>query len=69
MDLERTLSKYSELETDGGNLGIRMKRVWKRLRLEPEDIRELRDRITSNISLLSTYIGCISRYLSIVTFG
>jgi hypothetical protein len=64
-DLEKTLDKYGELQTHGGNLGKRVKRVWKRLKWEPEDIRELRDRISSNVTLLNTYTTRISGYLSI----
>jgi peptidoglycan hydrolase CwlO-like protein len=64
-DLEKTLDKYDELQTHGGNLGMRVKRVWKKLKWEPEDIRELRDRITSNVILLNTYITRISGYLFI----
>jgi hypothetical protein len=68
-DLEKTLGKYGELEASGGSLGQKMKRVWKRLKWEPEDIRELRDRIISNVTLLNTFLGRISRYLSISPFG
>jgi peptidoglycan hydrolase CwlO-like protein len=68
-DLEKTLDKYDELQTHGGNLGKRVKRVWKKLKWEPEDIQELRDRITSNVTLLNTYIARISRYLSISLFS
>ena len=68
-DLEKTLDKYDELQTHGGNLGKRVKRVWKKLKWEPEDIRELRDRITSNVTLLNTYIAQISGYLSISLFS
>lgn len=44
-------------------MSTKAKRVWKRLNWEPEDIRELRDRITSNVLLLSTFLGGISRQL------
>jgi hypothetical protein len=68
-DLEKTFDKYDELETYGGNLGKRVKRVWKKLKWEPEDIRELGDRIISNIILLNIYIIQISGYLSISLFS
>ncbi len=67
-DLEETLNKYSELQTHGGKMGERVKRVWKRLKWEPEDIRELRERISSNVTLLNAYIGRISRYLFSLSF-
>lgn len=38
-----------------------MKRTWKRLKWEPEDIRNLRDRISSNIALLNAFNGCITQ--------
>lgn len=41
IDLEKTLAKYVELETPGGNIGKKVKRVWKRLKWEPEDICKL----------------------------
>jgi hypothetical protein len=60
-ELEKTVTKYSELEFRGGSLSKQAKRVWKRLRWEPEDVRELRDRITSNVALLNTFLGGILR--------
>jgi hypothetical protein len=51
--LKETLEKYQELGFDQKTFGKTSRRVWKRLKWEPEDIRELRSRITSNISLLS----------------
>lgn len=67
-DLEKALDKYSELGSSSGSLGKRMKRVWKRLQWEPEDIREFRDRIVSNITLLNAYLGRVSRLVSISPF-
>ncbi len=61
LDLEKTIGKYSESEHSGGNIGKKLRRVWKRLKWEPEDIKELRDRLTLNVTLLSGYIGQISR--------
>ena len=69
MDMKETLDKYGDLQTHGGNLGKRVKRVWKRLEFEPEDIRELRDRLTSNTTLLNIFIGQISRYSYFLPFG
>lgn len=63
LELDKILDKYSNLPTRGGSLGQRVKRVWKRLELEPEDIRQLRDRLTSNVTLLSTCIAQVSKYL------
>ena len=61
LDLEAVLDKYDDLNTGDTRLSRRMKRAWKRLEFEPDDIRQLRDRLTSNVALLTSYIGQISR--------
>ncbi|KAI9155586.1 putative ankyrin repeat protein [Paramyrothecium foliicola] len=61
IDIEETLSKYCELQSRDGNLGKRAKRTWRRLKWEPEDIRELRNRLTSNVVLLHTFINQMYR--------
>lgn len=38
-----------------------MKRAWKRLKWEPEEIKELRNRISSNITLLNAFNGQLNR--------
>ena len=58
-ELEKTLEKYGGLESSGGVLGDRMKRMWKRLKWE--DVSEFQDWIASNITLLNAFIGRISR--------
>ena len=60
--LVMTLEKYREEHCDG-SLNIGAKWVWKRLKWEPEDVRELRDRITSIVTLFNTFLGGISKYL------
>jgi peptidoglycan hydrolase CwlO-like protein len=59
--LEKTLDKYGELKSGSGSIGKRIKRVWKRLKWEPEDIKELRSRIVANVTLLNTFQGKIAR--------
>lgn len=39
------------------------RRVWKRLTWEPDDIQDLRSRVTLNISLLNAFNGSLMRYL------
>ncbi|WAO94686.1 NACHT domain-containing protein [Fusarium falciforme] len=39
--LEETLEKYRDLSSGNGKLRSRVKRVWKRINWEPDDIREL----------------------------
>ena len=68
IDLEKALNKYGELESSCGNLSTKVRRVWKRLKWEPEDIFELRGRTISNITLLNAYLGRASRYLPISPF-
>ena len=67
--LKETLDKYQELDSDPKcsgtkSFGFKFRRVWKRLRLEPEDITELRSRITSNITLLNTFNGQLTRFFA-----
>src|ERR1700712_1441105 len=54
-ELEFTLDEYDELKSSHGSVGKRMKRVWKRLEWEPEDIKQLRSRIGTNIGLLNAF--------------
>jgi len=42
-------------------MGKRVKRIWRRLKWEPEDIRELRSRISSNITLLNAFNNQLTR--------
>ncbi|KAL6354415.1 hypothetical protein LRP88_11746 [Fusarium phalaenopsidis] len=58
--LEETLDQYRDLNSGNGKLRSRVKRVWKRINWEPDDIRELRERITLNTMLLNTFLGGIS---------
>jgi len=60
-ELENTLSKYFELSSISKDVGKRVNKVWKRLKWEPEDIKELRSRISSNISLLSAFNSQLTR--------
>jgi hypothetical protein len=60
------LEKYEELgsdpkDGDPKSFRLKVRRGWKRLRWEPEDIKELRVRIISNISLLDVFNGQLTR--------
>ena len=59
--LEDTLKKYQELDSNPKPFGRKARRVWKRLKWEPEDIKELRSRIVANIALLNAFQGRITR--------
>jgi hypothetical protein len=63
-ELKETLERYQELDSDPNTFGRTSRRVWKRLEWEPEDIGELRSRITSNISWLNVFCGLLSKQLS-----
>ena len=54
-DCQHLLSKYSALESPGKDLKGRVTRASQRLTSEPEDVRDLRGRITSNITQLNRF--------------
>ena len=60
-ELNQTLDRYRVLERRQSDFTGKLKRVWKRVSLEPEDIRELRSRITSNVVMLEALNGRITR--------
>jgi hypothetical protein len=60
-ELEKLLDKYRELDSCPESVGKRVKKVWKRLKWEPEDIQELRNRISLNITLLNAFNGRLTR--------
>jgi hypothetical protein len=62
IELEKELDNHGELAVSQSGLRKKVKRVWQRHDWEPENIRELRNRITSNVTLLNTYLDGVSRY-------
>ena len=65
--LNKVLDNYQELGSeqkikDIGSLRYNIRRGWKRLKWEPEDIRDLRSRITSTISLLNAFNSILTLY-------
>jgi Cdc6-like AAA superfamily ATPase len=60
--LEKVLDKYRELDTSPKRIRDKSRRVWKRLKWEPDDIRDLRLRIVSSIGLLNAFNATIARY-------
>jgi hypothetical protein len=60
-ELEHILDEYSELKSSHGSVTKRVKRVWKRLKWEPEDIKQLRSRISTNIGLLNAFTSRLTR--------
>ncbi|KAI1852914.1 hypothetical protein JX265_012942 [Neoarthrinium moseri] len=60
-DIQRTLAKYSILKSAEVGVRKRVKRAWQRVQWEPDDIHELRTRITSNIVLLNSLLSSYTR--------
>jgi hypothetical protein len=58
--LNETLEKYQELDSSP-KTGRKARKAWKRLKWEPEDIKELRGRIVANITLLNAFQGRLAR--------
>ncbi|RFU33238.1 hypothetical protein B7463_g3094, partial [Scytalidium lignicola] len=61
IELQRILDNNTELSNQAGNTGTRIKRVWKRFKWDPENIRDLRSRISTNIGLLNAFNGRFTR--------
>ncbi|KFY28869.1 hypothetical protein V493_02720 [Pseudogymnoascus sp. VKM F-4281 (FW-2241)] len=64
-DLKKTLNKYSELKSSYVGAGSRAKRIWKRLKWEPDDIKELRSRIIVNVTLWNAFREKIDSQISV----
>jgi hypothetical protein len=60
-ELNRILIKFKEPDPIARSLDGKPRRVWKRFNWDQKDITELRSRISSNILLLNTFLGRISR--------
>lgn len=60
-ELNEILIKFKELDPVAKSLDGKPRRVWKRFKWDQKDITELRSRISSNILLLNTFLGRISR--------
>lgn len=58
-ELQQLLDRNTELES--GRSGKRIKRVWKRLKWDPDDIGKLRSQINTNIGFLNAFNGQITR--------
>lgn len=59
--LDKTLQKYTELPQNCEGAVGKAKKVWKRLKWDPDDIRDLRDRVVANIALLNAFHGQVTR--------
>ncbi|RSL70100.1 hypothetical protein CEP53_002017 [Fusarium sp. AF-6] len=59
-DLQLVCDKFSDLETEKGQSRRSIRRVWKKLKWEPDEARELRERISSSIAMLTTLLNQLS---------
>ena len=59
-DLEKIIDKYEILDAHPAGLGNKLRRSWKRLKFEPEDVRDLRSRLISNVGLWNSFMGSLS---------
>jgi hypothetical protein len=62
-DAQSLVDRYAELGSGlasgsdkSRSLSSSAKRMWKRVTLEPDDVRDLRSRITSNVIMLSSFL-------------
>ena len=60
-DLEKRLDKFKELDSSAKSVDGKTRMVWKRFKWDQRDFDGFCDRIGSNILLLSTFLGRISR--------
>ncbi|KAK2762720.1 hypothetical protein FQN54_000894 [Arachnomyces sp. PD_36] len=64
--LKQHLEKHQELNPNPNGLDAksfrsRVQNGWERLRWDPKDVQELRLRITSNVSLVNSFYGALTR--------
>ncbi|QKD59885.2 uncharacterized protein FOBCDRAFT_279486 [Fusarium oxysporum Fo47] len=65
-EIQTVLLKYHALDDKNG----KARKIWKRLRWEPDDVKDMRQRLTSNIVLLSTINDTLNgQYLAKVQEG
>jgi hypothetical protein len=55
------IDKCHELSSLQESVGKKVKRVWKKLKWDPEEIIQLRSRISSNVTLLDVFNGRLTR--------
>ncbi|KFZ00163.1 hypothetical protein V500_01159 [Pseudogymnoascus sp. VKM F-4518 (FW-2643)] len=60
-ELQGILDKNNELSSESEGVASRIKRVGKRLNWKPEDINELRSRISTNIGFLNAFNGRLTQ--------
>ena len=59
--LEVKLTKYENLGGNPKSLSSKFQRAWNKMKWDQDEIRELRDRITSNTTLLNAFNISLTR--------
>ncbi|KAM0424178.1 hypothetical protein ACHAPT_010547 [Fusarium lateritium] len=59
-DLQAVCDKFSDLDTTQSHSRKSIRRVWKKLKWEPNEGRELRERVSSSITMLTTLLNQLS---------
>ena len=67
-ELDNILIELKELDPVAKCVDGKPRRVWKRFRWDQKDVNELRSRISSNILLLTTFLGQVNRYIKLGFF-
>lgn len=60
-DLQTVLKKYLELDTTARTFHDKSRKVWKKLKWDQEDVKELRARIISSSTMLNSFYGQLTR--------
>ena len=66
-ELDKVIDKYCILNTKPNSIGRKSRKLWKRLQWEPDDVKELRSRIVSNITVVNTFIALLNASDSAIT--
>jgi chromosome segregation ATPase len=61
IELDTKLKKHENLGTNPQSLIARSQKAWHKIKWDQDEIRELRDRITSNTGLLNAFNASLSR--------
>ncbi|KAI1421745.1 hypothetical protein F5Y12DRAFT_687267 [Xylaria sp. FL1777] len=59
-DVQGTVRKYSTLESKRSGIREKASRLWNRLQWEPDDVRNLRGRITLSVASCTVFLGMLN---------
>jgi len=61
--LDKVLDEYNGLDNSSKSFGDKSRKVLKRFKWDPDEIRDLRSRISSTIGLLNAFSISLTKYL------